>query len=171
LPLVHATPCLNGIDAGACLPPGDPTWIVPAMDYEWYAEGLYDVIMAFHERYQTGTGFAHGSLPFVITESGIATLVGARRAENVVRTLEQIHGAIESGADVRGYYHWSLMDNFEWSSGYAPRFGLYRVDRTMPGYPRTITEGGTVLGAIAGVRTLTQPQRMQYGGVGPMTPE
>jgi beta-glucosidase len=88
-----------------------------------------------------------------------------------VRTLEQIQRSIADGADVRGYYHWSLMDNFEWASGYTPHFGLFVVDRTMPGYPRTITEGGTVFGAIAQARTLTQPQRMQYGGVGPMTPE
>ncbi len=171
LPLVHATPCTNGINAGACLPAGDATWIVPAMGYEWYAEGLHDVIMAFHGRYQTGTGFANGSLPFVITESGIATLNGARRAENVVRTLEQIQRAIDDGADVRGYYHWSLMDNFEWAEGYDPHFGLYVVDRGATGYPRTITEGGTVFGAVAAARTITQAQRMQYGGVGPMTPE
>lgn len=171
LPLIHATPCINGLNAGACLPAGDASWVVPAMGYEWYAEGLHDVIMAFHGRYQTGSGFANGSLPFVITESGIATLVGARRAENVVRTLEQIQGAVDDGADVRGYYHWSLMDNFEWSDGYRPHFGLYVVDRAVPGYPRTITEGGTVFGAIAGTRTLTQAQRMQYGGVGPMTDE
>ena len=171
LPLIHATPCTSGINAGACLPAGDATWNVPVMGYEWYAEGLYDVIMAFHGRYQTGTGFANGSLPLVITESGIATQVGARRAENVVRTLEQIERAIGDGADVRGYYHWSLMDNFEWASGYTPHFGLYRVDRTMTGYPRTITEGGTVFGDIAASRTITQAQRMQYGGVGPMTPE
>ena len=133
--------------------------------------GLHDVIMAFHGRYQTGTGFAHGSLPLLITESGIATLVGARRAENVVRTLEQIHRAIADGADVRGYYHWALMDNFEWASGYAPHFGLYSVDRTMTAYPRTITLGGTVFGQVAMTRTLTQAQRMRYGGIGPMTPE
>ncbi|MFO0681049.1 MAG: family 1 glycosylhydrolase [Sandaracinus sp.] len=171
LPLLHATPCINGIDAGACLRPGDPTWEVPTMGYEFYAEGLHDVLMAFHARYQTGTGFAHGSLPFVITESGIATLIGVRRAEHVVRSLEQIDRARAAGADIRGYYHWSLMDNFEWSSGYEPHFGLYRVDRTGTTYARTITEGGTVFGEIAGARTLTQAQRMQYGGIGPMTPE
>ncbi len=171
LPLIHATPCTNGINAGACLPADDATWVVPAMGYEWYAEGLHDVIMAFHGRYQTGAGFAHGSLPFVITESGIATRTGARRAENVVRTLEQIHRAISDGADVRGFYYWSLMDNFEWASGFTPHFGLYEVDRTRTGYPRTITLGGTVFGDVAQARTITQAQRMTYGGVGPMTPE
>jgi beta-glucosidase len=136
------------------------------MRYEYQAEGLFDVLAAFHARYQT-TGPA---LPFVITEAGIATEVGTRRAENVVRTLEQISRAIDAGVDVRGYYHWSFMDNFEWAEGYEPRFGLYRVERTGT-YPRTITEGGTVLGAIAAARTLTHEQRTTYGGVGPMTPE
>ena len=101
---------------------------------------------------------------------GHAAEEGARRAENVVRTLEQISRAIDDGIDVRGYYHWSFMDNFEWADGYEPRFGLYRVDRT-GSYPRTITEGGTVFGAIAGSRMLTHEQRTTYGGLGPMTAE
>ncbi len=166
LPRIEATPCANGLNGGACLTPEDPTWTVPAMGYEYYAEGLFDVIDAFRARYQT----SGPALPFVITEAGIATELGTRRAENVVRTLEQIQRAIDGGADVRGYYHWSFMDNFEWAEGYEPRFGLYRVDRT-GAYPRTITEGGTVFAAIAAARTLTTEQRRTYGGIGPMTPE
>jgi beta-glucosidase/6-phospho-beta-glucosidase/beta-galactosidase len=166
LPRIRATPCGNGLNGGACLPAEDPTWTVPVMGYEYYAEGLFDVIEAFHARYQT----SGPDLPFVITESGIATEVGVRRAENVVRTLEQISRAIDAGYDVRGYYHWSFMDNFEWAEGYEPRFGLYRVDRT-GSYPRTITEGGTVFGDIAASRAMTHEQRTTYGGVGPMTPE
>ncbi len=166
LPRIRATPCANGLNSGACLPAEDPTWVVPAMGYEFYAEGLFDVLEAFHERYQVGGP----PLPFVITEAGIATELGTRRAENVVRTLEQISRAIDAGIDVRGYYHWSFMDNFEWAEGYVPRFGLYRVDRT-DSYPRTITEGGTVFSAIASARALSHDQRTTYGGVGPMTPE
>jgi beta-glucosidase len=42
--------------------------------------------------------------------------------------LRQIAGAIESGLDIRGYYHWSLIDNFEWIKGFGPRFGLFAVN-------------------------------------------
>ena len=148
---------------GACIPPADETHFIPAMGYEYWEGGLYDILMEYDDRYA-------GAIPITVTEAGIATEVGARRAENVVRTMEQIHYARRAGADVRGYYHWSLMDNFEWSYGYAPRFGLYRVDRTGD-YDRVATEGATVFGRIAGARSLTISDRQAYGGYGPMTPE
>ena len=80
----------------------------------------------------------------VVTESGIASDVGTRRAEQIVRTLEAIAAARDSdGVDVRGFYEWSLTDNFEWAQGFAPHFRLYSVDDTT--YARTATEGATVL--------------------------
>jgi beta-glucosidase len=156
------TPCVQGLDLGACLPPVDETHWVPTMGYEYWEPGLAEVLLDFSERWP--------DLPLVVTEAGIATEVGRRRAENVVRTLEQIAHARARGADVRGYYHWSLLDNFEWALGYAPRFGLFRVERSGD-YPRAITEGGSVLADIAGARRLTMEQRLLYGGLGPMTPE
>ena len=106
----------------------------------------------------------------MVTESGIATDVDARRSEAIVRVLESIARARdEDHVDVRGYYHWSLTDNFEWAEGFAPHFGLYRVDRAT--YARTPTDGATVLGAIAQSRTVTSDQRTQYGGTGHMTAE
>jgi beta-glucosidase len=88
----------------------------------------------------------------------------------VVRLLEQIGNLRAAGVDFRGYYHWSLIDNFEWAEGYGPHFGLYRVDREA-GYTRTPTLGATVYGEIAGGRGLTEAHRRMYGGLGPMTPE
>ena len=155
------SPCFGNFDFGSCLPPGDVTWCVPTMGYEFYPPGIHDVLVAMGARYPT--------LPLVVSESGIATEVGARRAENIVRVLEQIDRAKAEGVDVRGFYYWSLYDNFEWAEGYRPRFGLYRVER--PGFARTATDGATVLGAIASARTLTTAQRQQYGGDGPMTVE
>jgi beta-glucosidase len=157
------TPCFGPLDMGACLAPADPTHWIPTMAYEYWEGGLYDILMEYDERYG-------GAIPLTVTEAGIATEVGRRRAENVVRTLEQIHYARRAGADVRGYYHWSLMDNFEWSFGYAPRFGLYRVDREGD-YDRVPTEGATIFGQIANARALTIEDRQSYGGYGPMTPE
>jgi beta-glucosidase len=105
-----------------------------------------------------------------VTESGLATEVGRRRAEHIVRSLEQITKARDEGVDVRGYYHWSLTDNFEWAEGFVPRFGLYRVDYANDA-ARTATEGATILGEIAAARRISGAQRRAYGGLGPMTPE
>lgn len=163
IPVIDMTPCVPPLGGGtACIPPVDPTHWVPEMRYEYWPVGLFDILMEYGERYP--------DLPITITEAGIATHVGERRAENVVRTLEQIHFARRAGVDVRGYYHWSLTDNFEWAKGCGPRFGLYRVDRA-GAYPRTATLGATVLGEIARARRLSVEQRQTYGGLGPMTPE
>lgn len=161
IPGVDAMVCFGGFDLGSCLAPDDPTHWVPTMEYEYYEPGLYNVLTDFSQRWP--------DLPLMVTESGIATDVGKRRAEHVVRSLEQIQKAIDAGVDVRGYYHWSLTDNFEWNQGFTPHFGLYRVDYDT--YERTPTEGATVLGDIAGARQLTSDQRKEYGGLGPMTPE
>ena len=123
--------------------------------------GLYTVLHDFSTRWP--------DLPLTVTESGIATELGTRRAEMIVRALEQIDKVKAEGGDVRGYYHWSVYDNFEWSYGFVPRFGLYRVD--FNSYARTATEGATVLGEIAGARKLSPAQRKKYGGSGAMTPE
>ena len=53
----------------------------------------------------------------------------AHRPKFIREHLYWVHKAISEGADVRGYFHWSLIDNFEWSYGWAPKFGLYAVDR------------------------------------------
>lgn len=156
-----ATPCFDTIDFGACLPPEEPSHWVPSMRYEYWEPGIYEIVKDFSARYP--------SLPLVITEAGIAANNGTRRAENVVRTLEQLKRAMDEGADVRGYYHWSLMDNFEWAEGYEPHFGLFRVDQQT--YTRTATEGATVYGEIAKRRRVSTAQQQQFGGVGPMSPE
>ncbi|MCA9577636.1 MAG: family 1 glycosylhydrolase [Polyangiales bacterium] len=162
IPRINATPCFGDFDFGACVDPVfDETHCVPAMGYEYYEPGIYNLLTEY--------GRTYPDLPLTVTESGLATNVGRRRAEHIVRSLEQIELARREGVDVRGYYHWSLMDNFEWAEGYEPRFGLYRVD--VATYARTATEGAVLLGEIAGARRITAAQRAEYGGTGPMTSE
>lgn len=67
-------------------------------------------------------------LPLYVTENGIADRDDRLRPEFLVNHVTEVAKALEEGIDIRGYYHWSLMDNFEWIKGFWPRFGLYSVD-------------------------------------------
>jgi len=66
--------------------------------------------------------------PIIITENGLADANDEKRAKYIREYLKWIHKAITEGADIRGYLHWSLIDNFEWAFGFWPRFGLIKVD-------------------------------------------
>lgn len=68
--------------------------------------------------------------PIYVTENGMFEAKGADQCEYLVTHLAAVHRAMEAGADVRGYYWWTLVDSFEWTEGYGPRFGLFRVDRS-----------------------------------------
>ena len=81
------------------------------------------MLCAFADRY---------ALPLYVTESGTADgeEPDARRCRYLVGCLQAVTAAIEAGADVRGYLHWSFIDNFEWAEGFRPRFGLLHTDFT-----------------------------------------
>lgn len=66
--------------------------------------------------------------PLYVTENGMATLDDAMRTRHLHAHLAQVHAAIADGADVRGYFYWSLIDNFEWAEGYDRHFGLIAMD-------------------------------------------
>ena len=83
----------------------------------------------------------------VVTENGVATEDDTERVEFIARALAELHSAMADGARVRGYIHWSLMDNFEWAHGYRPKFGLVSVDRQTQ--ERTVRPSGRYLGGIA----------------------
>ena len=67
-------------------------------------------------------------VPIIITENGVADKKDSLRSIFIERYLYAVSKAISEGADIRGYYYWSLMDNFEWAEGYEMKFGLYEVD-------------------------------------------
>ncbi len=67
--------------------------------------------------------------PIYITENGLADAKDVKREKYIKDHLCYMHKAIMAGADVRGYLHWSLIDNFEWQEGFSPRFGLIEIDR------------------------------------------
>lgn len=87
-----------------------------------------------------------GGTPIVVTENGIATADDRRRIQYTEQALEGLASAIEDGVDVRGYYHWSLLDNFEWGH-WDPTFGLATADRTT--FQRTPKPSLAWLGAVA----------------------
>lgn len=93
--------------------------------------------------------WAHAAIgkPIIVTENGIATNDDARRIAFIDQALAGLRDCIAEGIDVRGYLHWSLLDNFEWTSGYAKHFGLVAVDRTT--FKRTPKPSAHHLGAIA----------------------
>lgn len=89
----------------------------------------------------------HVKLPIYVTENGISTDDDKQREEYIQRALKAVADCLRDGIDVRGYMHWSLLDNFEWIFGYKPHFGLIAVDRAT--MRRTIKPSLRLLGAIA----------------------
>jgi beta-glucosidase len=118
-------------------------------DWEIYPEGFFDVLTWIRDTY--------GNIPLIITENGAAfddqlddaaitarggkanpdnpdvagesvVVEDQRRVEFLREYLTALHRAMQNGVDVRGYFVWSLLDNFEWAHGYGKRFGLYSVD-------------------------------------------
>ena len=73
--------------------------------------------------------FTHAKVPVFVTEHGHNTNDDAQRVRHMRASIDALGKAIGDGVPVLGYIHWSLLDNFEWSSGYTPRFGLVAVDR------------------------------------------
>jgi beta-glucosidase len=85
--------------------------------------------------------------PVVVTENGVACADDSRRVAYIDRALAGLGRAIASGTDVRGYIHWSLLDNFEWNRAYTAQFGLVSVDPKS--FRRTIKPSAFHLGSYA----------------------
>jgi beta-glucosidase len=90
---------------------------------------------------------AHPHAPLLVTENGWAGDDDSRRAAFVGGALVALHHAMADGVDVRGYFYWSLLDNYEWLPGYDPKFGLIAVDRATQ--QRAIKPSAVALGDVA----------------------
>ncbi len=89
-----------------------------SLGWDIYPKGLYEILLAL-KKYK---------LPVLITENGICTENDKLRWSFIREHLGSVHRAIRQGVGVIGYLYWSLLDNFEWDKGFAPRFGLIKVD-------------------------------------------
>lgn len=98
------------------------------MGWEIYPQGLTELLLKLHATYPLP--------PIYITENGMASadtpvdgwVDDSARIDFVARHLAALQGAMDQGVNVQGYFLWSLLDNFEWNSGYAKRFGIVHVD-------------------------------------------
>lgn len=94
---------------------------VTQMQYEFFPEALGHVIRRVSEKF-------HGDI--YVTENGIATADDERRIVFIDRALRGVQSCMADGISVKGYFYWSLLDNFEWQKGFSMTFGLIEVDRT-----------------------------------------
>jgi len=107
-----------------------PGALYTEMNWEVYPQGLGDLLVWLHEEYAPGA--------LIVTESGAAFADEWDGSSELVRDplrlaymrdyIRAVGGAIERGAPVKGYFTWSLMDNFEWAYGYSKRFGIVYID-------------------------------------------
>ncbi len=110
---------------------------VPINDLGWYMEpeGLYPLLLRV---------WSHYKKPIFITENGVADSEDKYRQWWNEQTIIAMERAISEGVDIKGYFHWSLLDNFEWAYGWWPKFGLISVDRKN-GMKRSIRPSSVIL--------------------------
>lgn len=109
--------------------PPDPGAELTQMRYEFYPQALGATVREAH----AATG-----KPVLVTENGIGTEDDERRVAYIDGALAALHDTMGEGVPVLGYLHWSALDNFEWNSGYGPKFGLIAVDRgTFERHPKS----------------------------------
>jgi beta-glucosidase len=120
---------------------------VPVLDmgYEFYPASLGNCLRRAWE-------YTGGVLPLLVTENGIGTVDDEQRIDYVRQALAGVLDAVAEGIDVRGYTYWSLLDNFEWTFGYKPLFGIVSVDRST--FARTPKPSAAWLSSVAAANAL-----------------
>lgn len=114
-----------------------PHGILNDLGWEIYPAGLYHLIMRIK----------HYNKPILIAENGTADKSDKYRAQFIVAHLNQVRKAINHGANIIGYLHWSFMDNYEWQEGFKPeaKFGLFCIKYNENNLTRNPTKGGEAL--------------------------
>ena len=107
------------------------------MGYEFYPQAIANVVRAAAKEFK-------GDL--IVTENGVATADDSRRQEYIKEATAGLQACIADGIPLKGYLHWSLMDNFEWQKGFSMQFGLIAVDRS--NMKRTPKESLSLLGSL-----------------------
>jgi len=95
-----------------------------------------------------------------VLENGVADASDRLRPWVIARALRSMRDALDQGIDLRGYFHWSLVDNFEWDNGWSMRFGLIALDEKTQ--QRTPRPSATFYSAIAHANALTDEMVKQY---------
>ena len=113
--------------------------------------GIHDELMYVSKRY---------GKPVYVTETGTVQDDEPRAAAWTVRTLSETRRAIRDGADVRGYFAWSLMDNYEWNHGMGMKFGLYAVDATSKA--RAMRDAGVAYAEMSKARDVPAALEAKY---------
>ncbi len=109
---------------------------VSDLGWEVFPEGIFDVLMDISNH-----------KPIYITECGIASTNDDRRTRFLIQYLSEVYRALEAGVKIKGFFYWSLIDNFEWHQGFSPRFGLIAID--YPTQKRIIRPSAYVYSEIA----------------------
>ncbi len=127
-----------------------------AMPWEISPRGLYDILYYVHTRYNPPALYiTENGAAFSDTISADGFIHDEQRTAYLRQHFEQAQRAIADGVPLKGYFVWSLMDNFEWACGYNARFGVVYVD--YPTQKRIIKDSGHFLAQVASTNMLDVP--------------
>jgi beta-glucosidase len=134
---------------------GSRPWARTGAGWPIHAPGLAELLVELHKKYD--------GVPLYVTENGAAygdyvgpdgRVMDTERVQYLEDHIAAVHNALSAGVDLRGYFCWSFMDNFEWAAGYSQRFGLVWVD--YPSQRRIVKSSGRWYGGVASANVLTR---------------
>lgn len=120
---------------------------------EIYPQGIYRVVKAIHRR-------TRGNKPLYITENGVRDAADSHRPQALLEHLAQLHRAISEGVPVRGYLHWTLLDDFEWMDGWHTHLGLCAMNRATQ--QRTPRQSALLLSEICHANAISTEMVERY---------